>query len=111
MKKLYDVKTDKVETRTYEELLKLTKAKYLKDMTFQNLWFTPAPGSGSNESERDYHLVAYLYENITQDKELLKKIFETSPFFKSKDFKHRNKWTQQDGRYFNYLYNTMRRIK
>lgn len=111
VKKNYDVKTVAEETRSYEELMRLVKVRYFKDMTFQNLWFNPAPGSGSNESERDYHLVAYLYENITQNKELLKRIFESSPFFKSKDYKHVNKWTQQEGRYFNYLYDTMRRIK
>lgn len=99
------------ENRSYEQLMQIVKLKYFKDTIFQDLWFDKAPGSGSNESERDYHLVAYLFENITQDKDLIKQIFETSPFFKSKDWKHINKWKQQEGRYFNYLYNTIRRIK
>lgn len=99
------------DTRSLEDLQKLVKVHYFKDIIFQNLWFNPAPGSGSNESERDYHLIAYLYENIVQDKRLLKQVFESSPFFKSKDFKHIKKWTTQDGRYFEYLYNTIRRTK
>lgn len=107
----YEVKTEPVEMRTYEDLMKIVKMHYFKNYVFQNLWFDPAPGSGSNESERDYQLVAYLYENITQDKDLLKQIFETSPFFKSKDGKHISKWKGQDGRYFNYLYDIMRRTK
>lgn len=109
--KSYDsiITTNEVETRTYEQLMKIVKYKYLKDYSFQDLWFTKAPGSGKDESERDYHLVAYLYENITQDKNLLKQIFESSEFFKTKDWKHINKWKNQNGRYFNYLYDTMRR--
>ena len=111
--KSYDniITTSEVETRTYEQLMKIVKYRYLKDYNFQDLWFTKAPGSGKDESERDYHLVAYLYENITQDKNLLKQIFESSEFFKTKDWKHVNKWKNQNGRYFNYLYDTMRRIK
>lgn len=90
--------------KSIEDLLKLVKKLYYTDYIFQDLWFSKAPGSGSDESERDYHLVAYLYENVTQDKSKLKTIFEHSPFFKSKDFKHKNKWTAQNGRYFEYLY-------
>lgn len=102
------VNTNEVETRTYEELMKLVKVRYFKDMIFQNLWFNPAPGSGKDESERDYHLVVYLYQNITQDKELLKKIFESSNFFKTKDNKHVYKWNYNNFRYFNYLYDNIR---
>lgn len=109
--KSYDsiIATNEIETRNYDQLMKLVKCKYLKDYSFQELWFTKAPGSGKDESERDYHLVAYLYENITQDKNLLKQIFESSEFFKTKDWKHVNKWKNQNGRYLNYLYDTIRR--
>lgn len=106
----FDVQTVSTEeTRSYEELMQLVKKCYRKDMTFQNLWFVHAPGSGKDESERDYHLVAYLYENITQNKDMIKKIFETSTFFKTKDSKHVYKWTYQNGRYFDYLYEQKRR--
>lgn len=105
------VYTEEIETRSYEELMKIVKRHYRKDMIFQNLWFKPAPGSGKDESERDYHLVAYLFENITQDKDLIKQIFESSEFFKTKDSHHMYKWTNQDFRYFNYLYTTIRRTR
>ena len=99
-----EVKTTSNETRSYEELMLIVKRLYRTNMTFQNLWFTNAPGSGKDESERDYHLVAFLFENVTQDKDLIKQIFETSNFFKTKDNHHMYKWTNNDYRYFNYVY-------
>lgn len=92
------------ETRSFEELMKLTKVKYFKDIRFQDLWFKQAPGSGKNESELDFHLLNCIYESITQDKEMVRRIFEESPYFKSKDSKHRWKWENQDHRYFNYVF-------
>lgn len=102
------INTNTYETRSFEELMKLVKRAYLTNSNFQDLWFKNAPGSGKDESERDYHLVAYLFENITQDKDLIKQIFESSNFFKTKDFKHLNKWKNQNYRYFNYLYDRIR---
>ena len=89
---------------SFEELMKKVKYCYLTNNNFQDLWFDRAPGSNSNESERDFHLVAFLYEYITQDKEMIRKIFEESNFFKTKDYKHIKKWTNNNHRYFNYLY-------
>lgn len=102
-----DIKDD----RSIDELLKITKSKYLSDYIFQDLWFSQAPGSGKDESERDYHLIAYIFENITQDKNKVKLLFESSPFFKSKDHKHICKWNAQDFRYYNYVYDNIRRKK
>ena len=102
------VNTTENETRSFEDLMKIVRCHYLRNMNFQDLWFTTAPGSGKDESERDYHLVAYLFENVTQDKDLLKQIFESSRFFKTKDSKHLYKWTNQNYRYFNYLYDRIR---
>ena len=110
-KKLYAVYTTYTETKTYEELMNIVKTHYRRNILFQNLWFDKAPGSGKNESERDYHLVAYLYDFITQDKDMIQKLFESSEFFKTKDHKHVYKWTNNNHRYFNYLYNTIRRSK
>lgn len=90
--------------RSIDELMKKVRTLYLTDSIFQELWFGQAPGSGHDESERDYHLVACLYESITKDKDKIKVLFERSPFFKSKDWKHMTKWQKQDCRYFNYLY-------
>lgn len=103
------LETDEIETRSYDDLMKKVKCRLLKDYNFQDLWFTKAPGSGKDESERDYHLISYLYENITRDQSLIKQIFESSEFFKTKDRKHVNKWVNQDYRYFNYLYDVIRR--
>lgn len=75
--------------------------------SFQDNWFDKAPGSGSNESERDFFLLKFIFENITNNQEEAKTIFEESPFFKSKDQKHIYKWTRADNRYFNYLYNVI----
>lgn len=75
--------------------------------SFQDNWFDKAPGSGSNESERDFFLLKFIFENITNNQEEAKTIFEESPFFKSKDRKHIYKWTRADNRYFNYLYNVI----
>ncbi len=98
-------------TSSYEQLLKKVKYKYLTDCEFQELWFSKAPGSGKDESERDFHILVYLYENITQNKEMIKKLFESSSYFKSKDNKHLNKWEYQDYRYFEYMYKQIIRRK
>lgn len=90
--------------RSIDELMKKVKYLYLTNNNFQELWFTAAPGSGHDESERDYHLVASLYDYVTKDKDKIKTLFEQSVFFKTKDWKHMNKWNKQNNRYFNYLY-------
>ena len=100
-----------VDDSTIDELMIKVKNAYFRNYNFQDLWFTKAPGSGADESERDYHLVAYLYDNITKDKNKIKQLFELSPFFKSKDYKHLNKWQKQDYRYFNYLYTKIKESK
>lgn len=87
-----------------EELLK----HYIRsNKSFQDNWFEKAPGSGSNESERDFFLIKFMFENITHDPELLKEFFEKSPFYNSKDYKHRSKWQKSENRYFKYLYNVI----
>lgn len=92
------------ENKTFEQLLGLVKYHCFNNINFQNVWFSKAPGSGKDESERDYYLLAYIYENITQNKDMIKELFEQSPFFKSKDYKHQYKWTNQEYRYFEYLF-------
>lgn len=109
VKQVEKIETIDTEDRSFEQLSKLVRGRYLKDINFQNLWFNPAPGSGKDESERDYHLVAYLYQYITQSQDLIQQLFESSPFFKTKDFKHVCKWTRQNNKYFKYLYDNIRR--
>lgn len=75
--------------------------------SFQDNWFDKAPGSGSNESERDFFLLKFIFENIANERDKAKEVFERSPFFQSKDRKHKYKWEKSDNRYFNYLYNVI----
>ncbi len=105
VKEIDSIKDDK----TVEQLMRIVKSHYINNHSFQDVWFSKAPGSGADESERDFYLLSYLYEHVTQNKEKLKYIFEQSPFFKSKDYKHVNKWTNQNYRYYNYLYERIRR--
>lgn len=92
------------ENESIEELMKKIKTHYLTNHYFQEIWFSQAPGSGKDESERDFYLLSYIYENITRNKEKVKLLFESSPFFNSKDFKHKSKWEYSDFRYFEYVY-------
>lgn len=90
--------------KTFEACMIEVKKRYFKDPNFQENWFKKAPGSGHDESERDFYLLSYIFTNITRDKALVKQIFEESPFFKSKDKKHVYKWNYNDFRYFEYLW-------
>lgn len=99
-----DIKVIENDNRTIEQILKKVKSKLLTDFIFQEHWFSKAPGSGLNESEIDYFILSYLFENVVQDKEKLRIVFENSPYFKSKDKKHLNKWMYNDYRYYNYIY-------
>lgn len=82
-----------------EQALKYYK---LKNKRFQDVWFSTAPGSGADESERDFFLVKFIFENITINKDKIREIFEQSDFYKSKDYKHKKKW--ENPRYLDYIY-------
>lgn len=108
------VKVDTIkDSRTIEELLKEVRKHYRKDYSFMEDWFCdgkhPSDPNISDESERDYRLIDYLYTNITSDKARLKEVFEQSPFFKTKDFKHMNKWEYNNNRYYNYQYEVIKK--
>ena len=90
--------------KSLEYLMKKVKSLYLTNMVFQDLWFGVAPGSGSNESQLDFHLLSMLYKLIVSDKEKLRQLFEMSPYFKTKDKKHIYKWEYGNYRYFEYMY-------
>lgn len=96
-------------TLSKEEIFKKVRILYFKNSRVQDLWFGQAPGSGKNESELDYELLVNLYEQITDDEDLLKEIFESSNYFKSKDYKHKKKWENQNNRYYHYIYEQIRR--
>lgn len=95
---------DCIEERPFEELQKLIATHYRTNIYFQNIWFGKAPGANSDESERDFYLVSYIYSHITKDKNLIIKLIESSPFFKSKDSSHKSKWFYREYRYFNYMF-------
>lgn len=116
MKRVYKLSLNKnsintEENRSFDELMKLVKNLYLKDIIFQDIWFDtkhlPDSKGASLESNKDFMLCKYLFEDITKNKEMIKKIFESSPYFKSKDNKHIYKWNYNDNRYFNYIYDRL----
>lgn len=86
-----------------EKLFRKVKYLYLTNPFFQDLWFDKAPGSGKDESERDFKILIEL-KKLTGDKDKVKQLFEMSPYYKSKDKKHLNKWSYNNFRYFNYLW-------
>ena len=92
------------DNRSIDDIMKKVRIHLLKNYNFQEIWFSKAPGSGKNESQLDFFLLSYLYENVVQNKEKLRIIFEKSPYFKSKDKKHVNKWLYRDYRYYDYIY-------
>lgn len=98
----------KQENKSIQELLLITKFHYLKNTKFQDLWFSQAPGYGHDESERDFKLINYIYNYITQDEVKIKELFEESPYYKSKDWMHKNKWSKQDFKYYHYIYEKVR---
>lgn len=102
---------DLIETKSLDQLLKIVKNNYLKDYHFQSLWFDTAHNTdlkgASLESNKDYAMLIYIFNNITKNKIRLKELFEASPYFKTKDQKHVNKWNYNNFRYFNYIYNQL----
>lgn len=92
----------------FEEAVNKTARLYITNSKFQSLWFSKAPGAGRDESERDYQIVAMLYENVTTDEDMIRQLFETSPYFQSKDEDHLRKWMNNDYRYLKYMYSHLR---
>lgn len=107
MKKEIKIKnlSNELEILCFEDIMKKVKKLLLLNDMFQNNWFENAPGSNSNESERDASLVHFIKDNLTKDRDMAKKIFEESPFFKSKDEKHLRKWNYNNNSYFDYMWN------
>lgn len=101
---------------TIPELMTKVMRLYLKDVMFGDKWFNREhkfaniPGK-SHESQDDYGLMTALYDNVTHDKEKLRIIFEQSPYFKTKDKKHLEKWFKNDYRYYNFIFEEMLRRK
>lgn len=101
---------EKLEEKPIEDLMKKVKYLLLTNGDFQDVWYTKAPGSNKDESERDFRLIKTLYLKITRNPEQIKKIFEKSEFFQTKDKKHIDKWTQSNYRYYYYVLNRIKSI-
>jgi len=101
-----------IDNRPIDYLLNQVKKLYWHNIQFQDDWFEQNHyliNGESQESETDFRILSMLYTHITQDKEKLKALFEESPFFKTKDSKHMWKWYHNDFRYYNYIYECLKR--
>ncbi len=63
-----------------------------KDEKLASLWNKVAPGSGADESETDMALACKLAFYLKNNEDEVKKYFEMSPYFQSKDAAHKKKW-------------------
>lgn len=66
-----------------------------KDKKLNELWFSVASGSHGNESETDLALCNKLAFYCQKDFYLIAEMFESSPYFASKDTEHYNKWMKR----------------
>lgn len=103
-----EMKAIKEDNRNIDELYKILKKGFIKDYTFGEDYLLntkhPLIPTQSDESERDFRIIDYIYCNVTQDREKVKQLFEMSPFFKTKDNKHMIKWNKSNFRYFNWQF-------
>lgn len=95
-------------TLSDEDVMKKVRYYLLINSDFQDNYYLEAPGSGSNESERDFHLVSFIYNNITTNPDQIIMVFESSNFYKTKDEKHLDKWHKRDHSHFWSIYNKIK---
>jgi len=63
-----------------------------KDEKLNTLWNKKAPGSNADESESDMALCCKLAFYLRNDEAEIKRYFEMSPYYQSKDPAHKKKW-------------------
>lgn len=68
-----------------------------KDAKLKELWFKQAPGSHADESESDMALACKLAYYLKNNEDEIKRYFEMSPYFQSKDAAHKKKWNNGYG--------------
>lgn len=98
---------NKNDEKSLDALMKIVRKHYNLHHEFQELWFNEEHyliNDLSQESDTDFKLLRYLYSHVTQDEELLRLVFEKSPYFNTKDEKHKKKWNASNYRYFRYMY-------
>lgn len=62
------------------------------DAKLHDLWYSKAPGAGADESNRDLALCSKLAWYTNGDKSEMDRLFRLSPYFRSKDKAHVEKW-------------------
>ena len=67
-----------------------------RDEKLRSLWLGTAPGSGADESERDLALCSKLAFYLGNDRSAVDDMFRSSPYYASKDERHREKWERRD---------------
>lgn len=67
-----------------------------KDEVLSNYWNKTAPGSGSDESQSDLALCTKLAFYLRNDIIAINNAFMSSPYYTSKDRKHKAKWEARD---------------
>ena len=63
-----------------------------KDGKLKELWNKKAPGSHADESETDMALCCKLAFYLKNNEDEIKRYFEMSPYYQSKDNEHKRKW-------------------
>ena len=86
----------------------LLKFYLLDNLMFQNAWFGCGSGEFPSQSEKDFYIISFIYSHITKNREEVRKMFETSIYFKTKDEKHKYKWYYNNYRYFNFQFNMVK---
>lgn len=87
---------------------KKLKFHLLDNLNFQNAWFERGCSGFPSQSEKDFYLLSFLYKNVSRNREEVRKLFESSIYFKTKDEKHKYKWFYNNYRYFNYQFDMLK---
>jgi primase-polymerase (primpol)-like protein len=93
------------ENINYSDLLRF---HLLDNLKFQNAWFGRGCGDFPSQSEKDFYMLSFIYNNITKNRENVREIFESSIYFQTKDEKHKYKWFYNNYRYFNFQFNMIK---
>lgn len=83
-------------SKIYGQVDKRIEKALQKDKKLIKLWNSVAPGSGSNESELDLALCNKIAFYVDGDENKINEAFVSSPYFQSKDDKHKKKWLERD---------------
>lgn len=99
------------EDKTLKQLLGIVNRLLFNSYAFQNLWFDSRfeynigkEYEGQGESEHDFALISFIYQNVTTDKEMVRQVFESSDYYKSKDSGHKRKWAYNNYRYYDSIF-------